>query len=133
MKYSKQSVVGGIILGVSILYGSFFKKDYRIDLKKKNTEIGIGKITREYIPTKSMSHSLTYKFDYAGKQFSKGRNITGVLNSPHRFVNKFFPVVFSKDDPAESAILITPDDFAFFDRDFPDSLSWVIQWVKTEH
>src|SRR4051794_12994469 len=113
MKYSKQSIVIGIIFLGCVIYAFLFKKDYRLKLKEKRTEIVMGQITREYIPTRSAGYFINYRYNHEGRQYSGSRDIMDVIYSPQRFVNKFFPVVLSKEDAGESAILITPDDFAF--------------------
>ena len=89
----------------------------------------IGQITREYIPPKAAGYYVGFSYKYEGKEMSGSREITDVIDSPQRFVNKFFPVVVSKEDADESAILTTPKDFSFFDKAFPDSLIWVVQFV----
>jgi hypothetical protein len=127
MKYSKQSIVIGTIFLACIIYVAFFKKDYRLKLREESTEVVIGQITRQYVKGGSY---LNFIYTYEGNTMTGGRNITDVLYSPERFVNKFFPVVVSKKNGTNSAILITPKDFAFFEKEFPDSLTWVVQWVQ---
>lgn len=89
----------------------------------------IGQITREYLPVRSGGYYIDYSYEYKGNKRRDSREISNVLNSPQRFVNKYFPVIVS-DEGDESAILISPEDFAFFNKEFPDSLGWVVQWVK---
>jgi len=133
MKVSKQSIVIAVIFLGCLGYAYFFKKDYRIGLKQKGTEIVVGQITREYTPPRSSGYLIDFSYSYEGKKINGSRNIHGIITSPWRFVDKFFPVVVSKEDPHECAILITPQDFSFFNKQFPDSLSWAIQWVHDEN
>lgn len=118
----------GAILLSCVIYSYFFNRDYRLELRKERTEVVTGRITRKYMP-KSGGSFLDFSYKYGGQEMESGRYVTGVVYSPERFVNRFFPVVVSIGDPEESAILLTPKDFAFFNKEFPDSLSWVIQFV----
>lgn len=46
------------------------------------------------------------------------------------FVGKTFPVAYNPSKPSESSILITPKDFSRYGYPFPDSLKWVLQYLK---
>lgn len=128
MKISKPSVIAGVVLVGCAIYGIFFKRDHRIVLKEKRTEIVIGKITRGHFPNRAAGYYLDYRYVYEGEQLTGTMDITDIITSPKRFVNKFFPVVLNKDDVDESVMLLTPKDFAMFNQTFPDSLEWVIQF-----
>ena len=41
------------------------------------------------------------------------------------FVGRIFPIVYAHNNCSNSKILITRDDFSFFNLSFPDSLEWV--------
>lgn len=46
------------------------------------------------------------------------------------FVGRIFPIVYASNDYRNSKILITKDDFSFFNLSFPDSLEWVKEHFK---
>ncbi|MBZ5858575.1 DUF3592 domain-containing protein [Flavihumibacter profundi] len=46
------------------------------------------------------------------------------------FVGKYFPLIYNPDNPANSRMLILPIDFDRISLQFPDSLMWVLQYVK---
>jgi hypothetical protein len=41
-----------------------------------------------------------------------------------------FPAVYVPNNPSISSLLITPDDFKKFGYDFPDSLVWILPYLK---
>lgn len=42
-----------------------------------------------------------------------------------KYMNKFFPVVYSTISPKKGILLVSPADFERWDLEFPDSLNWV--------
>jgi signal peptidase I len=46
--------------------------------------------------------------------------------------NKYFIVLYSCTDYAESVILIEPDDFKEFGYEYPDSLKWVLKYIENK-
>ena len=42
-----------------------------------------------------------------------------------KYMNKFFPVVYSTINPKKGILLVFPDDFERWGIEFPDSLNWV--------
>ena len=130
MRYSKSSVFWIITMITLLIYFFFFKEDGWKKIKENENQLVMGKITRTYIPYKSISPRITYAYELEGKKMESSRNVEDVLYTPQRVVNKYFPVIVSSKDPDESAILITPDDFSFFGKKFPDSLQWVVEFVR---
>jgi len=82
----------------------------------------------------------------AGRTFINGtfsingirRNVSSVFlksqivvpNPEEYFVGKKFPVIYEKGNPNNCMFLITPEDFAIYNRPFPDSLRWVLKYLK---
>ncbi|MEO7045303.1 MAG: hypothetical protein ABI091_08315 [Ferruginibacter sp.] len=46
------------------------------------------------------------------------------------FIGKTFPVIFSPNNPSNAKILIFPNDFKEYNYSFPDSLNWVLKYIK---
>lgn len=67
-----------------------------------------------------------------GKDLYKGTDLHGQLKYSIEDLNgKYFPVVYSFNGFwYDSKILITPDDFKQFNLPFPDSLNWVLKYMK---
>ena len=40
-------------------------------------------------------------------------------------MDRTLPIVYEKDNPDNSWLLIKPEDFEYFDLRFPDSLNWI--------
>jgi len=66
------------------------------------------------------------------------RNVSSVLfksqiigqNPEKYFIGKKFPVIYEKGSPNHCIFLITPKHFAIYNRPFPDSLRWVLKYLK---
>jgi hypothetical protein len=132
MKISENFIIAGVIVVSLVVYNFLFKKDYISQLGRKKTEMSVAKVIRRYTMHRSPGVRIEYSYSYKGNEMSKIRVIDDVIYNPELFVNKFFPVVLSVDDPGESVILLTPKDFRYFNREFPDSLNWVLELVHDE-
>jgi hypothetical protein len=85
----------------------------------------IGIITKKNIGYRG-GYSLIYRYNVNGKNYEvdNGR-FNWICDFETTFQGKRFPVVYAKKDPSCSLILITPDDYANWGYQFPDSLDWV--------
>src|SRR5450755_4868221 len=45
-------------------------------------------------------------------------------------LNRTFPVIYSPNYPKNNYILIRPEDFNRFNYSFPDSLNWVLKYIR---
>jgi hypothetical protein len=100
---------------------------YRDKQLKSNGVIVFGKIIDHGYSAKSPVLDFKYSFLYKGKAYENWSS-TRVNYSPV-FIGKTFPVRYSpKLDIGE--MLITPRDFAKYGLPFPDSLKWVLPYVK---
>jgi hypothetical protein len=68
---------------------------------------------------------IKYSFTYRGEIFYNNQPLIIDLWKGNLFVNKSFPVIFSKNKPNVNEILIFPKDFERFNLQYPDSLTWV--------
>lgn len=72
-----------------------------------------------------------YNFKFNGKIIYSNGNAHKEFAPLKRFiVNRQFPVIFSSIDPNYNMILILPEDFKEYNMPFPDSLNWVLQYLK---
>ena len=70
-----------------------------------------------------------YEFNYQGTTY---RGETGVfVTNFNQFVGKTFPVIFFKKTK-ENDLLITPRDFEIYHLKYPDSLTWVKNFVDKD-
>ena len=48
----------------------------------------------------------------------------------YKYKDKIFDVVLLKDDPSTNQILLAPDDYEHFHKELPDSMAWIINYIK---
>ena len=74
---------------------------------------------------------ITYQYNVNGRKITS-RRLAGELKYSVKDIEQhYFPVIFQKtlwgyDD----VILITPRDFDYYHYPFPDTLKWVLQYMK---
>ena len=93
----------------------------------------IGKITKcEYITKSGGGIGLKYEYHVNSvliKRSSTRRRL-GVNICNEYFVGRTFPMVYNPDNHELTALLIEPDDFKRFGYEFPDSLKWVLRYIR---
>lgn len=77
---------------------------------------------------------MEYNFELQRKIFTGTYSILSSKITPleceKEFVGKYFPLIFNPENPANSRMLILPKDFYSNQLSFPDSLKWVMGYVK---
>jgi hypothetical protein len=76
-----------------------------------------------------MSLDLKYEFYYKGKKINGASPFNTFRGNPD-FENRSFPVMYYPGLGGHSQLLIEPEDFKKFDLPFPDSLKWVLPYLK---
>ncbi len=121
-----------VLLALAVVFSSLYE---RSKLEKKHL-ITTGLIYDWESGGKSSPGSkyINYEF-YLGSKKIKGERMYSNESLKLSFVenyliNKYFPIVYSPEYPKNSAILITPKDFAQFEIPFPDSLNWVLPYIN---
>ena len=71
---------------------------------------------------------LQYEFDYKGKKIVSNNPFEHIRGN-RDFENRYFPVMYDST-LGLSQLLVEPDNFQRFDIPFPDSLNWVLQYLK---
>lgn len=71
--------------------------------------------------------AFNYEFYVGGKKYNSQASGVGIRPGMFQeFIGKSFPVVYNSEDPTECDMLVTPGNFSYHGREFPDSLLWVL-------
>ena len=71
--------------------------------------------------------SINGKSYKGSSQYSTDDITSEVLN---HCLNKTFPVIYKPTDPSISSLMLLPSDFRNKGYSFPDSLNWILTYVK---
>lgn len=85
--------------------------------------------TTRWISGAKMNVTIEYEFYYEGKKYT-ANNAFNKFRGNQNFENRFFPVMYYPKLGGHSQLLIEPSDFERFDLPFPDSLKWVLPYLK---
>lgn len=133
----KETIKNPIVSFAIIIIISFFiyinaKKsgdNYRSNILK-NPSVTSGTVTGVDLKGR-LGNFIEYHFSYDGNFFSSDGNAHKEYSSLRNFIiNKNFPVVFDSLNPNYNMILILPEDFKSYNIPFPDSLKWVLNYIK---
>ena len=71
--------------------------------------------------------SFRYSYTINGKKYSNKiyLNYKFRTHGSSYLMNRTLPVIYEKDNPKNSWLLIRPTDFEYFNLQFPDSLNWI--------
>ena len=123
MRNKKTVLIIVITLFILIL---FFIKYSEVHLKKHHVLLNAKTI--EWAVSAKMGLNLKYEFLYNGKKIISS-NAFEKFRGNKDFENRYFPVMY--DPELESSqLLIEPSDFKIFDLPYPDSLKWVLGYIK---
>lgn len=70
-----------------------------------------------------------YEFYYKGKKIM-GANAFEPFRGNRDFENRYFPVMYYPGLGGHNELLIRPSDFKKYNLPFPDSLKWVLPYLK---
>jgi len=96
------------------------------ELKEKGV-LTTGTVTKEF--SSGSSVFLRYEFNVDGKWY-QDRSMN-IYRCHGMFVGKNFPVIYHKENPKISSILIHPRSFENFNIEMPDSLFWLKDCFKS--
>jgi len=54
-------------------------------------------------------------------------------NETRKYKGKNFDVILMKDYPHMNQILLSPEDYEHFHKEIPDSMTWIINYIKGWH
>ena len=123
--------ITGIILILGVF--SFFVYVYTLNVycipkRLKNYGVMLNGWTLEWKFDSKGGRSLEYEFYFKGKKII-GYTSLSKNNGNGNFVHTYFPLIYDTIHGHER-MLIEPKDFKEFNIDFPDSLNWVLPYVK---
>ena len=121
---SKKSTLVFVIIIFLLIVGSivFMQNRFTKNGKLMNAE------TLGWIYTSNVTLNLQYEFYYNGTKVVRSNAFNKLMGNDH-FVHRFFPVMYDPDTKL-SQLLIQPSDFKRFHLGFPDSLQWVLKFLK---
>ncbi len=124
------SIIIIITIGLIIyLTGKKSGDNYKKNILNKPT-LTTGIITNVELKGR-LGNFVEYHFDFNRNTiYSNGNAHNEYAPLKNFIVNKQFPVIFSSVNPNYNMILILPEDFKEYNVPFPDSLKWVLQYVK---
>jgi hypothetical protein len=123
-------VTMGVLVVGGIIYSSI-AGDNKIKNIKSNPGHSSARVFDKFIPkvTSSTVTKVKYQSRYKYEFEADGKKITGLSDRYNFYIenqdvlmNKTFPVIYDKNDPSNSCILIIDRDFAVFELPQPDSL-----------
>ncbi len=127
----------GIIIVSSLLIAGLSQTIYRFlylkELKICKKQIGTCTIyNTNYMYIKTSGLWVSYWFNVNGQIFKDRSNLGLIYKDTLKdiLIGKQFPVVYCRQDPSKSEVLISPEFFQKFGYPFPDSLLWLHNYLK---
>lgn len=137
MIISKKEKKIWIIIGIGLIAFAIFQsvKKYSFDkeLHRCNKILSQSYIYEtNYIYVKTSGLWVYYRYGVKGKSFSNRSNLgLGYSNElKSELLNKIVPLIYCKESPNISSVLITPEQFKEYGYSFPDSLAWIKDYKK---
>lgn len=127
MKTLKKSILNGIfpVIGLILLI-IFINSLLNVKKIQKNPEITTALII-DFKEDREWIH-LVYKYSVNGVEYKKTDAHTFYKVNFSNFKNKRIPVVYQKNKPNRSYLLLSPNHFAKLGQPFPDSLKWLLEF-----
>ena len=122
---NKKKISLSIVLILFALILLFIKYS---DVKLAKEGVLLNARTTEWKTSSYMGLELSFEFYYNGKKMF-GSNAFNDFRGNDAFVNRYFPVMY-EPKLGSSKLLIEPLDFKKIDLPFPDSLKWVLGYLK---
>lgn len=135
MKQPTEPMKKKILKTVVILFTIFFVfsiiRTLILENNLKRNKIIVNGFITEYSTSYRGGLEIIYTFEFKSKVY-KGETAYPEIYSRHsnRFVGRYFPVIFTLDNPNFNKILISTSKFKKYNIEFPDSLKWVIKFEK---
>lgn len=117
-----------VLVTIILVFFGFVIWGIIADKKLESQGLLLNATTLEWASGAKMGMSLKYEFYYKEKKIISN-NSFNKIRGLRNFENKNFPVMY---DPqiGSSQLLIEPSDFRRFNLRFPDSLSWILPYLK---
>jgi hypothetical protein len=73
----------------------------------------------------------TYEFYIGHTKFRGDASGVSLYNDSGKdFLGKSFPIVYYSKDPNLNMMVIVPAHFKFLNKEYPDSLNWVLEYLR---
>lgn len=72
------------------------------------------------------------RYVYEGKMYNSTTRSGQFATIPKDYWRYKFPVALEKDDPGFCKMLFSPSDFQYFKTDFPDSMRWILSYLRND-
>ncbi len=135
MSFKRQNDSIFIVLIIFLFFVAYYyiNKKYKNDNLIRNYKLTSGTIYGFSKDGRGQSIAVNYFYIVDGTKYN---NLQGVdrffLKKYSWFANKQFPVAYDSINKQNSKILILPSDFNKLDIEFPDSLSWILQYIEKD-
>lgn len=125
---SKQNKIGALIIVFFLILAKFYSDSVKGEKKKminENTVYAIGSINDIYYDR--FSQKLNYSFKVNNNSYSEtiSKNLGNSRSDWDKIKEQKWPIIYSKNDPSKSDILIKKNDFEKWKLSIPDSLMWI--------
>ncbi|MBL7718753.1 MAG: hypothetical protein JNL72_07950 [Flavipsychrobacter sp.] len=96
---------------------------------KNSPSFSTGKVIKFNSVSKRSSIVIVYQFNLNDKVYRNTKSYTNIsINWENKFVGHFFTIVYEPKNPKNNEILITDEDYEYYNLKKPDSLYWVEQY-----
>jgi hypothetical protein len=122
-KPNKSFYVTVLLIGICLAFILIAKH------RLKSNGILLNAKTTNWASGANVSVDLKYEFYYKGKKID-GANGFEPFRGNRDFENRYFPVMYYPGMGGHSQLLVRPSDFKDFNLPFPDSLNWVLKYLR---
>jgi hypothetical protein len=113
-----------LFIAISLCFFYYWRGQKHKEIIQNDFQIANGKIIECKVHHRAALW-IKYSFTYRDEIYYNSQSLIIDLWKGNLFVNKSFPVIFSKNKPNVNEILIFPKDFERYKMPYPDSLIWV--------
>lgn len=120
----RNRILALLIITLLVFIGvyQFMKGNADVQKIKGDTMQTVAQVTQLEVNPKSKLIRLAYAYSVGGSTFFEEADYKPLTEAGDSLLNRYFPIVYFREDPALSRLLITEEDFKTFDIDQPDSL-----------
>ncbi|MDJ1502734.1 hypothetical protein [Xanthocytophaga agilis] len=118
-----KAVVVALLIALCLV---FLVKGYDALEIKYNSVLTVGQVT-EIRQIKSRNYGISYTYTVNGYRYAGYTAIGGIKGDEKDLVNKSLPIVYSSKHPDKNTLLVSKDDFDFYNVSIPDSFKVVLK------
>ncbi|MBS1780159.1 MAG: hypothetical protein JST70_12580 [Bacteroidetes bacterium] len=121
------------VLVLSALIGMIIYSLFEREQLANNNCLTTGIVTQcKFLPRSGGRIGVRYHYTVNSKVFNGSSTRIGLNQNDcdSLIIGKNFPVLYNPDNNCLSALLLTPGDFKTYTYKFPDSLKWILKYIK---